>query len=138
MLSLDKSDGCRLRHGNPAEGRAHARRRMMGTNEHRRAARLAAPVRAALLAACGSYDGGTVTGGNSGSGAGGPSNAKSVEEHFAQNVAPALQFCRTCHVPGGVADVDDGRDFQLGTDPANDMAALKASWERLGDRKSLG
>src|SRR3546814_6419196 len=28
--------------------------------------------------------------------------------------------------------LDDGRYFQLGTDPANDMAALKASWERLG------
>lgn len=51
---------------------------------------------------------------------------------FAANVQPNLDFCRSCHVPDGVADVEDGRDFMLGTDPRHDLGNLETSWERLG------
>ena len=45
---------------------------------------------------------------------------------------PRLEFCRNCHVPGGVADVTDGNAFMLSTNPADDAAKLRASWETLG------
>ncbi|MFA5939692.1 MAG: hypothetical protein WC809_10100 [Sinimarinibacterium sp.] len=88
---------------------------------------MAAPL--LVLAGCsGNYSGGdagTQTGG------GGPASAD-VEEHFAQKVQPSLDFCRNCHVPGGIADVDNGRNFQLSSDRGQDLANLRASWERLG------
>jgi len=68
-------------------------------------------------------------GGSSGNGAGSNGDApKSMEALYTQRVQPSLAFCRSCHVPGGVADVEKGRDFM----PGNDLAGLKASWERLG------
>jgi len=80
-----------------------------------------------LLAACsGGYGGGG--GGTSGDSA----EARSMDEHFTLNVQPSLEFCRSCHVPGGIADVEQGRDFQLSTSKSQDLANLKASWERLG------
>ena len=56
---------------------------------------------------------------------------------FTQHVQPSLAFCRSCHVPAGLADTDDGRRFQLsaaagGNPPADDYAKLKASWIALG------
>ena len=59
-------------------------------------------------------------------------SARSLDEHFSGNVQPGLDFCRTCHVPGAPGDVEDGRDFMLSTDKTQDLANLKASWERLG------
>jgi len=85
---------------------------------------------AALLAGCsGDYGGGR--GGGSDTGDGGPT-PRSMEEHFGRNVQPRLDFCRSCHVPGGVADVEKGRKFQLNKDRSNDLARLRASWEALG------
>nr|WP_162932195.1 hypothetical protein [Solimonas sp. K1W22B-7] len=55
-----------------------------------------------------------------------------MEEHYTRNVQPSLDFCRSCHVPGGIGDVDTGRKFQLSSNRAEDLANLKASWERLG------
>jgi len=90
-----------------------------------KAVRWGASVLLLTLAACGG-------GGGGGAPSGGSAQARSMEEHFTQNVQPSLEFCRSCHVPGGVADVDDGRDFQLSSNKSQDLANLKASWERLG------
>ncbi|AXQ28283.1 hypothetical protein D0B54_06125 [Solimonas sp. K1W22B-7] len=90
----------------------------------------------AVLAACsGDYSGGTVgtgsgTGGNGGGNGGG--QARSMEELFTGQVQPRMDFCRSCHIPGGVADVEDGHDFMLSAAKSQDLANLKASWERLG------
>ncbi|SFF26094.1 hypothetical protein SAMN04488120_101242 [Fontimonas thermophila] len=73
--------------------------------------------------------------GDVGNGAGGgpaPGGSFSVEGFFAQRVQPRLAFCRTCHIPGGVADVEDGDDLMLSRNPAQDLANLRASWLRLG------
>jgi hypothetical protein len=86
-------------------------------------------VAAGLLAGCGNYTLPTESvpiGGGSG-----PASAKNCDELFAI-VQPRLEFCRNCHVPGGVADVDDGRAYMLSPDATQDRANLQASWERLG------
>jgi len=79
-----------------------------------------------LLSACGSG------GGGSGSGSSGGSAAKDEQSHFTANVAPNLEFCRSCHVPGGVADTDAGKRFMLGTSKSQDYNLLKTSWTALG------
>lgn len=82
-----------------------------------------------LLGGCaGEYSGDAGTAPSAGAG----TASASLEQHFAQKVQPTLDFCRNCHVPGGIADVENGRDFQLAGDRAQDFANLKASWERLG------
>ncbi len=87
------------------------------------------------LTACkGEYSGGTTivsssTGTGDGSGA---VQFSSSEEFFKARVQPRLDFCRNCHIPGGVADVPDGKLFQLSTNKGDDLANLRASWERLG------
>lgn len=84
----------------------------------------------ALLGGCsGEYSGTT---GDVGSDGGTAAPARNLEEHFATRVQPRLAFCRNCHVPGGIADVENGRDFMLSTDATQDLANLRASWERLG------
>ncbi|MFP5307588.1 MAG: hypothetical protein ACLGI7_17430, partial [Gammaproteobacteria bacterium] len=94
---------------------------------HRRALLCSAAL--ALLGACGGEYSGSDTG--TASGGGGPTGAD-LDAHFAQKVQPALAFCRSCHVPGGIADVENGRLFQLSSDASQDFANLRASWERLG------
>jgi len=56
----------------------------------------------------------------------------SVDAYFSTQVQAGLTFCRTCHVPGSIADTDLGRKFMLSTEPSQDYANLYASWERLG------
>ncbi len=80
-----------------------------------------------LLMAC---DGGQYAGEVGGAGAG--ATAPEGDSHFAQKVQPRLEFCRTCHVPDGVADVPGGRDFALSPDADEDYLRLQASWQRLG------
>lgn len=58
--------------------------------------------------------------------------ASPASASFDARVQPTLAFCRTCHVPGGVADVDDGRRFMLNRDGSDDYVMLRASWEALG------
>ncbi|HSW11336.1 MAG TPA: hypothetical protein VLI06_00765, partial [Solimonas sp.] len=65
------------------------------------------------LAACTGDYGGSSSSSSSGGAGGSGAQARSMEEHFSRNVQPSVDFCRTCHVPGGIADVEDGRDFQL-------------------------
>ncbi|HSW12878.1 MAG TPA: hypothetical protein VLI06_08570 [Solimonas sp.] len=84
----------------------------------------------ALLSACsGDYSGRSDAA--SGTGGDGPA-ARSMEEHFSGKVQPQLDFCRTCHTPAGVANVEDGKDFMLSTDKSKDLANLRTSWDRLG------
>ncbi len=92
---------------------------------------LPAMLLALLSAGCsGDYSGGTATGPSGSDGSG--TQARSLEEHFSGNVQTGLDFCRTCHVPGGLGDVEDGREFQLSAQGGNDLADLKDSWQRLG------
>ncbi|HVT34018.1 MAG TPA: hypothetical protein VHE37_00430 [Nevskiaceae bacterium] len=90
---------------------------------------------AAMLGACsGTYSGtpqasaggsGTPTGGGAGS------TFASDKDFFTARVQPNLGFCRTCHVPQGVADTDTGKLMMLSPDPAQDYANLQASWIAL-------
>ncbi|AXQ30509.1 hypothetical protein D0B54_18290 [Solimonas sp. K1W22B-7] len=88
---------------------------------------------ALLVSACGDYssrvESGTPTGGNGG---GGTAAVKNCTELFAGRVQKRMDFCRTCHIPGGAADVPDGKLFQLTQDRSQDYANLRASWDRLG------
>ncbi|PPE74268.1 hypothetical protein C3942_09575 [Solimonas fluminis] len=88
---------------------------------------------AVLLSACGEYGGRSDPA--SGGGPGGPRGSVQVKncgELFTQRVQPRLDFCRSCHVPGGVADVADGKRFQLAEDESRDAELLKQSWLALG------
>jgi hypothetical protein len=93
---------------------------------------------AALLTACGGdYSGGTAASDSAGGGGGGGQFATS-EQFFAERVQSRMSFCRTCHIPGGVADVADGRRFMLspasagGQPPLDDYLKLNAAWIALG------
>ncbi|MGJ8670488.1 MAG: putative rubber dioxygenase RoxC [Oceanococcus sp.] len=52
---------------------------------------------------------------------------------FDERVAPRLSFCRTCHVPDGVADTDEGDRFLLSKNAADDYDNLFSSWKLLGE-----
>jgi mono/diheme cytochrome c family protein len=91
-----------------------------------------------LLAGCGSYTldpESAPTGGGPGNG-GGAVKVDNCDQLFSLRVQPRLAFCRNCHVPGGVADVEDGRLYMLSQSAAEDFANLRASWERLGRNDS--
>ena len=88
----------------------------------------------ALTACSGDYSGGPVEaddgGGNGGNGAGDGGSARfaSVEDFFAAEVQPGLAFCRSCHVPEGVAGSDpDAARFMLSRDPEEDYQRLQAA-----------
>lgn len=57
----------------------------------------------------------------------------SVEGFFADAVQPALAHCRTCHVPGGVADSDAGQRFLLSANPLEDYSRMRSAWQTLGE-----
>ena len=85
----------------------------------------------AVLGACsGDYSG--EAGGDNGDPT--PSGGTFTSERalFDARVQSTLDFCRTCHVPDGVADTDDGRRFMLAREAQQDYALLRASWEALG------
>jgi hypothetical protein len=84
---------------------------------------------AVLLSACsGDYSGGS----DGVPGDGDDTVARSMEEHFDLNVRRTLDHCRTCHVPTGVGNVENGRDFMLSSLRSEDLQNLRDSWERLG------
>jgi hypothetical protein len=85
-----------------------------------------------LLSACsGNYSlDNAATGNNNGGVPGTPSS--SVQEFFGKSTQSNLSFCRTCHVPGGVADTDAGKRFMLSSDSSRDYANLLTSWTALG------
>ncbi|MEN8719847.1 MAG: hypothetical protein ABF296_06250, partial [Oceanococcaceae bacterium] len=61
-----------------------------------------------------------------------PPGGSECDAFFAAAVQPELDFCRTCHVPEGIGDVEEGRLFMLSSDPGEDYANLYAAWENLG------
>jgi hypothetical protein len=98
------------------------------------------------LSACGGNYGGTnpgatATGGSSpiGGGGGGDGGGQSgtvtnPKDFFNANVKDNLTVCRTCHLPGGVANSDGqpGRRFVLSDDLALEYDSLQTSWTALG------
>ena len=92
-----------------------------------------------MLGACSSganfdVDDGADSGGAGGGGS--PVSARDCDELFVNNVQPRLEFCRNCHVPGGVGDVEGGRGFLLAQDASRDRELLHASWLALGANES--
>ncbi len=55
------------------------------------------------------------------------------ESFFEARVSSPLQFCRTCHISGGVADIDGGRRLLLSTNPAEDYTHFYNAWLSLGE-----
>src|SRR5438128_80280 len=97
----------------------------------RRPRMVAAAVLALVLTGCGNYTlptEVTPTAGTPGSSV----TVKNCDQLFALRVQPRLDYCRNCHVPGGVADVPDGHLYMLSQDKTQDFANLRASWEALG------
>jgi cytochrome c553 len=91
----------------------------------------------ALSAACGgSYSGTPSTGSSTGTSTG--QSFSTPQAYFAARVEPRLTYCRTCHVPGGVADVvstnlaTQGSLMMLSSNSSDDQANLQASWTALG------
>lgn len=75
----------------------------------------------------GQYDGTAAGGGGNGSrDSGSTVRAQRAEEYFANNIQPNLDFCRSRHVPGGVANVADGRKFSLFAEGSEDLWAAMA------------
>lgn len=98
--------------------------------ENENSVRWASVLFALALAGCGGYTGTDAPlAGVPDPGTG--SSTANCDELFA-HVQPRLEFCRGCHVPGGVADVPGGDKFLLATNLADDRARLQASWELLG------
>lgn len=85
----------------------------------------------ALLSACsGNYSGGTATAeNNGGSDPGTPSST--VQEFFSKSAQVNFNNCRTCHVPGGVADTEEGKLFMLSSNPGQDYENVYKSWVAL-------
>ncbi|AXQ28524.1 hypothetical protein D0B54_07430 [Solimonas sp. K1W22B-7] len=81
---------------------------------------------------CGMYKGSSEVEGSAGVPSSSATSFSSDEAFFNARVKPNIPFCRTCHVPGGVADVDKGRLFMLSGNPAEDYAKFKSSWTALG------
>jgi hypothetical protein len=87
---------------------------------------------AVLLSGCGgSYKLSTEVPG-SGGGTGGVTQITSCDQLFSVGVQPRMEYCRNCHVPGGTADVPDGKLFMLSQNKSEDFANLRTSWEALG------
>lgn len=92
-----------------------------------------------LLSGCG---GGTAAGaptgtppvagpGDNNSG-GSPVTEQNVTAAFSSGVQPLLGYCRTCHIPGGVGDTPEGRNFMLSSHVADDYSNMQTSWAALG------
>ncbi|MBD2858882.1 hypothetical protein IB286_07635 [Spongiibacter sp. KMU-158] len=86
---------------------------------------------AILLSACGG-GGSTNSIPAPGDGNGGGGGDFEPQTFFENNLQSAVGFCRTCHIPGGVGDVDDGRAFMLSSNMTQDYQNFFASWQGLG------
>ena len=62
----------------------------------------------------------------------GPSASARDATAFDTEISGLLDYCRTCHIPEGVADTSAGRRFMLRSDAAQDEDLFYASWEALG------
>ncbi len=86
-----------------------------------------------VVACKGDYSGGTASSGDGSTSAGGNSGFASNESFFSKQVVPNLDFCRTCHIPGGVADVPEGERFLLSKNGSDDYARTHAAWLAMGE-----
>ena len=87
----------------------------------------------ALSACGGDYSGGRQATGNPGNPDGdGPPAGGDARSHFEARVQGELEFCRTCHIPEGVADTNEGRRFMLSEDTREDYDRTFAAWETMG------
>jgi endo-cleaving rubber dioxygenase len=85
---------------------------------------------ALLLSACG---GSSTNGSPAGEQASQTATSGSSQEFFQTRLQTSSGFCRTCHVPGGVADVDGGRKLLLSSSGADDYEQFYAAWQALGE-----
>lgn len=97
-----------------------------------------------LLLGCGAQYAGTPDlssdpGGNATPQPGGPDpgngndqpSGGSAEAHFDARLKAEMDFCRTCHVPEGVADTDDGRRLLLSENGDDDYQRTYDAWELM-------
>ncbi|NKI19251.1 hypothetical protein HCU74_17730 [Spongiibacter sp. KMU-166] len=56
-----------------------------------------------------------------------------LRTYFAEQVQPNLAICRTCHVPGAIADTAEGAGFMLSRIDSLDYANTYAAWSALGE-----
>ena len=91
------------------------------------------PAASLCLAACGNYAGQATEAATATPPPATPPPAAGTDlaGYFAARVSPKLEFCRSCHVPDGIADTERGRAFMLSADPLQDYANFHASWEAL-------
>lgn len=61
-----------------------------------------------------------------------PSTFASTEAFFSQRISVRMDYCRSCHLPGGVADTEDGKRFMLGTSSNSDYINTFEAWQVLG------
>ncbi len=85
---------------------------------------------AILLQACGGSSDGTPQG--SSDGGVDSSQPQTAEQFFVSSLQSSMDFCRTCHIQGGVADTDEGRRLQLSADSGDDYLRLQQAWQALG------
>lgn len=87
----------------------------------------------AILVACGGSSDGEPYGANDASdNTADDSQFTTSEAFFVAAVKPQVEFCRTCHIPSGIGDVEGGRLFMLSQNGSDDYAQLLAAWEALG------
>jgi endo-cleaving rubber dioxygenase len=87
------------------------------------------------LVACGGGSSGGVASGSSSENVtnnNGEQSFTNAEDFFVARMAPRMDFCRTCHIPGGVADVEDGKRFMLSANSHDDYLNTQAAWQALG------
>lgn len=82
------------------------------------------------LSACGEFSG--IQGGRHSTDVTAPPRSENATVLFQEQVQPQLEFCRTCHVPEGVADVDEGRRWLLSQNPDEDYERTYAAWLDMG------
>lgn len=60
-----------------------------------------------------------------------PEATPGAPDNSFDNAKQHLEICRTCHIPGGVADVDDGRRFMLSNDGEDDQQRTYDAWDEM-------
>ncbi|MCG8316151.1 MAG: DUF11 domain-containing protein [Pseudomonadales bacterium] len=55
-----------------------------------------------------------------------------LENFFNTNINPQMQLCGTCHIPGGLADIEDGNGFILYSDRSH-YESFNDAWAVLGE-----
>lgn len=81
----------------------------------------------------GNQDGGASRGVNNGnSNSGNTADTDVLKAYFNTHIETQMAFCGTCHVPGGVADTDDGHRFLLASSLGH-YDSFYDAWELMGE-----